>query len=166
MSGHALGQGAGYGLTYQWTDAPGQAGVAAPPAAGANYVYTLSRFDRARLIAVTFDLTTSATDVARAVTIAYSGNSPVARFSDPTSATVPKSMTAQGFRGSLNFGTYAAPTGLPQSFPLSGLWLEAGSTVSILVGAIDTTDALANIRLTFDRWPGGGYIPAESDVPN
>lgn len=163
MSGYALGQGYGYGLTEQSTIVPGQANAAPAPAAGANYVYTLSRFDRARLIAVTFDLTTSSTDVARAVTIAYSGNSPVSAFSDPTAATVPKSVTAQGFRGALNYGTYAAPTGLPQSFPLCGIWIEAGSTVSILVAAIDTTDQLANIRLTFDRWPGGGYVPAQSD---
>lgn len=163
MSGFALGQGYGYGLTEQSTIVPGQANAAPAPAAGANYVYTLSRYDRARLIAITFDLTTSATDVQRLVQVAYSGNSPVAAFSDPAAAAVAKSITSQGFRGALNYGTYAAPTGLPQSFPLCGIWIEAGSTVSILVGNIDTTDQLANIRMTFDRWPGGGYVPASSD---
>lgn len=163
MSGYALGQGYGYGLTEQSTIVPGQAGYPPPPAAGATYTVTLTRFDRWRLIAVTFTLTTSATDVARAPAIEYSGNTGVPNMFDPVGVTVPKSITAQRFAGGLNLGYSGAVAGGDVGFPLSGLWLEAGSTIKLAVAAIDTTDALSNIRFTFDRWPGGGYVPASSD---
>jgi hypothetical protein len=166
MSGYALGQGFGYGLTEQSTIIPGAAGAAAPPAAGANYVFTLSRYDRARLVACTFSLTTDSNAANRFVTVEYSGSTTVANMADPTAAVVVASTTALRFFGGLNFGNVSNVANGGQIFPLSGLWIEAGSTVSIKIASVQVGDQLNNIRLTFDRFPGGGSLPAESDVPN
>lgn len=163
MSGYALGQGYGYGLTEQTTVQPGAADAAAPPAAGAEYTFTLSRYDRARLVAVTFALTTDSNAANRFVTIEYSGPTPVSSMADPTAAAVVASQTGLRFFGALNYGNLANIANGGQVFPLSGLWIEAGQKVKIAVANIQVGDQLANIRLTFDRWPGGGQIPARTD---
>lgn len=165
MSGYALGQPYGYGLTQQSTILPGLGSAAAKPAAGAEYTLVLSDYDRWRLVAVSFTLTTSATDVARFVAIEYPGLQDALDIADVAPASVPKSITAQRFNGSINYGTAYAVTSGAMQFPLSGLWLEAGRKVKIAVANIDATDQLGNIHLTFDRWPGGGDVPAESDAP-
>lgn len=162
MDGYALGQDASFGLTEQATIVPGTADYPTPPAAGAEYTLTLTRYDRWRLVAVTFTLTTSATDVVRIPSIEYSGVSSTPAMRDPVGTTVPKSITSQRFSGALNIGSYAAPAGGDIAFPLSGLWLEAGSKVKLAVLNIDTTDALSAIRFTFDRWPVRAW---ESEEP-
>ena len=165
MSGYALGQGYGYGLTEQSTIIPGAGDAAPAPAAGANYVYTLSRYDRARLVAVTFALTTDSNAANRFVTVEYSGSTTVANMADPTAAAVVASTTALRFFGGLNFGTLANVANGGQVFPLSGLWIEAGSTVAIKIAGVQVGDQLANIRLTFDRWPSGDALPGRTDFP-
>ena len=166
MSGFALGQNYGYGLTEQSTISPGQQGAPVAPDAGAAYTLTLSRYDRWRLVAVTFTLDTSDADATRVPRVEYSGTGGVPNMVDPTGVTVAASASGLSFSGGLNIGSYVAPDGGDVGFPLSGLWLEAGSTVTLNVLAIDTDDQLSDIRFTFDRFPGGGYVPAESDVPN
>ena len=166
MSGYALGQPAGYGLTEQSTIQPGQQGTAAVPAAGAGYTFTLSRFDRWRLIAARFTLTTDSNAANRLCSITYSGSTGVQNMVDSVQALVVASQTARRHFGALNFGGWSNGTNLDNCFPLSGLWLEAGSTVTIAVANIQVGDQLSDIRLTFDRWPGGGFVPAEADLPN
>lgn len=163
MSGYALGQPTGYGLTEQSTIQPGQQGAANPPAAGAGYTLVLSRFDRWRLIAVSFLLTTDSNVANRFPAIEYSGATGTPNMADPVQAAIVASTTAQRNLGALNFHDWKSGTGLDNCFPLSGLWLEAGSTVKIVVANIQVGDQLSNIRLTFDRWPGGGYVPASTD---
>ena len=164
MSGYALGQGYGYGLTEQSTVIPGAADAAAPPAAGANYVYRLSRYDRARLVAVTFSLTTDSNAANRFVTIEYSGSTTVSNMADPTAAAVVASTTGLRFFGGLNFGNLANVANGGQIFPLSGLWIEAGSTVTVKILNVQVGDQLSGIRMTFDRWPGHELVPALSDL--
>ncbi len=151
MAGFTVGQPFSHGHTEQSTLVPGQATVGAAPAAGASYSYVVSRHDRVRLVFCTFALTTSATVANRYVTVEYLGGDGVGIVADGAAVVVTASTTAQRFVGALHRGPAEWNTGTDVFFPLSGIWLEAGQTVKINVAAIDTTDALTNIRLTFDR---------------
>lgn len=153
MSGYALGQPFGYGITEQSTLTPGQAGASAAPAAGQNYTLKLERYNWWRLIGVTFDLVSDANAANRYAQIQYPDgtNQPTQR--DITAFAQVASKTYH-YSGSLD-GLIAqdAATNVTASFRLSGHWLEAGRSVVIAVVNIQATDQLSNIRLTFDRVP-------------
>lgn len=145
MSGYTLAQSFGHGRTEQSTVAVKQ------PAAGANAVLTLTRYDRWRLVGCVFTLATDATAGNRYVTIEYGGTSTVSQQADAAAVLVAPSTTGQRFVGSVNRGTSEWNTGTDVLFPLSGLWLEAGRTVTINVATIGAGDQLSNVFLTFDR---------------
>lgn len=142
--GFTLAQSFGHGRTFQNTI------LGVQPAAGANFALTLQPYDYWRLIAATFTLTTSATSGNRYVTVTYSGVGPQIRTADGAAVLVTESTTAQRFIGSLNRGVSEWNTGTDVFFPLSGLWLQGGSILSINVGNIKTADQIASITLTFD----------------
>lgn len=166
MSGYALGQSFGYGLTEQSTITPGQGSAAAAPAAGASYTLTLERYNWWRLVFCTFTLTTDANAANRYVTVEYPGGDGVSVLADAAAVIVTASTTNQRYVGSLNRGVSEWNANADVLFPLSGIMLEAGRTVKINVANIQVGDQLSKIRLTFDRVPvrdpvqGGWSDPA------
>lgn len=166
MSGYALGQAYSFGATEQTTVQPGAGGAAAAPAAGASYTYTLTRFDRWRLVFVTFALTTDATAGNRYVTLEYAGGDGVSFTADAAAVEVTPSTTAQRFVGQYRRGPGEWNTGTDVFFPLCGIWLEAGRTIKVNVASIGAADQLSNIRLTFDRTiPPAWFDGADVETP-
>lgn len=162
MAGFGLGQSLGYGLTEQSTVLPG-VGVASPaPGDGENYVFVCQPWDRWRLVGCTFLVATDETDVSRYVTVEYSGV-PGYSIQTDAAAVLLGASSSQRYVGSLNRGVAEWNEGTDVFFPLSGLWLEVGSTVTINVGDIQAGDGILNIALTFDRWLGKDMIPEQSD---
>lgn len=150
MPASPLGQPYGIGLTEQQTI------VVANPAAGANASLKLgaSLVGNAlwwRLVGVTFKLTTDANAANRYTTVEYQGGDGVAFMADGASVLVTANTTAQRFLGSLSHGTSEWNTSTDVFFPLSGLWLELGTTVVLNVASVQVGDQLSAIRLTFDR---------------
>lgn len=163
MSGFTLGQPYGHGRTFQHTIIPGTAGANAAPSAGANYTYVVSPWDAMRLVFCRFSLTTSAVAGNRYVTIEYPGPTGGAVVADGAAVLVGPSTTAQRFIGALGRSPAEWNTGTDVFFPLSGIWLEAGRTLTITVANIDTADQLSSIRLTFDTL----QVPADgSEIPH
>lgn len=158
MTGFTLGQPAGHGLTQQSTVQPGQIGGFPLPAANADYVASLQRYDRWRLVAVTFDLVTDANVASRYVQVQYLDGQgvPIARdittYAQVASKTVHYSGMLDGLVGQDGL------TNVTASFRLSGLWLEAGQSIRVQIGAIQAADIFSAMRFTFDRTPvrGGG----------
>lgn len=145
MSGYTLAQSYGHGRTEQST-------VLLPdPDPGEGASLALERYDRWRLIGCVFTIDTDATSGDRYLTVEYPGGSGVSQQADGAAVTVTPSTTGQRFVGSLNRGVAEWNTGTDVFFPLSGLWLEAGRTVELLVAGAGAGDQLSNIYLTFDR---------------
>jgi hypothetical protein len=159
VSGFALGQPLGHGRTEQTTIVPGTAGAPVAPAAGATYTYTLTRYDRARLVFAAVTLATDANVANRYLTIEYLDGAGVAIVADGAAVTVSASTTAQRFVGVLRRGTSEWATNTDVFFPLCGVWIEAGQRVKVSVANIQATDQLSNIRLTFDR-----LIPHDASI--
>lgn len=163
MSGYALGQTYGYGLTEQTT----LTGV--PPAAGSSFSLQLGSLNapgayKWRLVGITFKLTTDANAANRLVTVEYLGGDGVSIMADEATVVVTANTTAQRFVGKLDQGVSEWNTNTDVLFGLSGLWLEAGVTVKINVASIQVGDTLTVIRLTFDRVPTDpDYKPWMSD---
>lgn len=151
--GYMLGQPTGYGITQQSTIASGINPGAAKPAAGANFSFTCQPYDRWRLVAARFTLTTDANVADRYVTIDYLDGTGTAVASDGAAVAVTAGTTSQVFTGSINRGTSEWNNASAVFFPLSGLWIEAGQVVKITVANIQAADQLDKIRFTFDRWP-------------
>ncbi len=152
MSGYALGQSYGYGLSEQTT----LSGV--NPAAGSAFALKLGSTDapggyKWRLVGATWKLTTDANAANRYVTVEYLGGDGVSVLGDAAAKVVVANVTAQRYCGSVNRGVGEVATGTDILLPLSGLWLEAGATVQIAVANIQVGDTLTVIRLTFDRVP-------------
>lgn len=158
MTGFTLGQPYGHGRTEQSTVRPGQLAGFPLPAAGADYTATLQRYDRWRLIALTFDLVTDANAANRYVQVQYLDGTgqPIAR--DITAAVQVASKTFH-YAGALDgLVGVDALTDVTASFRLSGLWLEAGQRINVQVGAVQVGDVFSSMRFTFDRTlvPGDG----------
>jgi len=151
VAGFALGQPYGHGRTEQTTIVPGTAGAPVAPAAGATYTYTLTRYDRARLVFAAVTLTTDSNVANRYLTIEYLDGAGVAITADGAAVTVSASTTNQRFVGVLRRGVSEWATNTDIFFPLGGVWIEAGQRVKVNVANIQATDQLSNIRLTFDR---------------
>lgn len=151
MTGFALGQPFGHGRTEQTTIVPGTAGAPVAPAAGASYTYTLTRYDRARLVFAAFTVTTDSNVANRYLTLEYLDGAGVAIVADGASVTVSASTTNQRFVGALNRSPAEWNTNTDVFFPLCGVWIEAGQRVKLNVAGIQAGDQLSNIRLTFDR---------------
>lgn len=153
MSGFLLGQPYSHGRTQQSVVSPGITPGAAAPVAGTNYTLTLQRYDRWRLVYVTFTVTTDATAGNRYLTVEYPAGDGISQFADGAAVQVTPSSTAQRFVGSLHRGTseWNAPSDV--FFPLSGPWLEAGRSIVITSTNKGSADAFTNIRFTFDRTP-------------
>lgn len=164
MDGYGLGQPYGYGLTEQSTLTPGVGDAPLKPAAGANYTLSLQRYDRWRLIGVAFILVTDSNAADRFVQVQYPGGDGVVTIADLTTYKQVASKTVSYYGALDGLIAQDAATNVSASFRLSGQWLEVGRSVVIAVGGIQVGDLLSNIRLTFDRWPGGGQVPAESDL--
>lgn len=158
MAGFTLGQPYGHGRTEQSTVRPGQLDGFPLPVAGADYVCSLQRHDRWRLIAVTFDLASDANAANRYVQVQYLDGTavPIARditaFAQVASKTVHYSGALDGLVGQ------DALTNVTAGFRLSGLWLEAGQRIAVSLGNVQVGDLLSNMRFTFDRTliPGDG----------
>lgn len=151
MAGYTLAQPFGFGRTEQSTIYAGQSPDYPAPVAGQAYAIHLQRYDRWRLIAATFTLTTDSTAGNRYTTIEYlaaNGNSAIA---DGAAVLVAPSTTAARFLGSLYHTPGEWNVGTDVFFPLSGLWLEAGRRVTINVANMGATDILSKVALTFDR---------------
>lgn len=166
MSGYALGQGFGYGITEQSTVTPGVGGAAVVPAAGANYTLTLTRYDWWRLIGVSFTLVSDSNAANRFVQIQYPGGDGVLMLADQAGYAHVASKTVQYYGALDGLIVQDTATNVSASFRLSGLWLEAGRAVTIAVLGKQVGDQLSAIRLTFDRVPsrdpvlGGWSDPA------
>lgn len=151
MAGFTLAQPYGYGRTEQSTIYPGQSPDYPAPVAGASYAFHLQRYDRWRLIACAFTLTTDATVGNRYVTIEYlaaNGNSAIA---DGAPVLVSPSTAAARYLGSLYHTVGDWNTGTDVFFPLSGLWLETGRRITVNVTNMGSTDVLSKMAFTFDR---------------
>lgn len=153
MSGYLLGQEYGHGRTFQHTIIPGTSVDTAAPAAGASYTYTVTPWDRMRLVFCTFTLATDVNAANRYVTIEYPGADGVSVLTDAATVVVTANTTAQRFVGTIFRGTAEWNTNTDVFFPLSGIWLEVGRTVVINVANIQAGDQLSKIRLTFDSTP-------------
>lgn len=153
MPGFDLGQPYGHGRTQQSTIVAGFSPGVSLPAAGASFAYVVQPYDYWRLVFCTFTLTTSATVASRYVTVEYPWVGGVSRVADGAAVTFPASTTAQRYVGVYGRGFSEHAAGTDVFFPLSGVWLEAGSQVRLNVANIDATDQLAAISLTFDRTP-------------
>jgi hypothetical protein len=151
--GNLLGQSASYGLTKQSTIGTGISPGVSKPAAGANFAFTCQPYDRWRLIAVRFTLTTDANVADRYTTIEYLGANNLPVMTDGPPVAVQASTTNEVFVGSLNRTVSEWNNASDVFFPLSGLWLEAGTVIQIAVANVQVGDQLDLIRLTFDRWP-------------
>lgn len=151
--GYLLGQAASYGITQQSTIVPGVTPGAAVPAAGAEYTFVCQPYDRWRLVACRFELTTDSNAANRFVTIDYLDGQGVPIVSDGAAVATPATITARPYSGALTFSGGTGITGSALFFPLSGLFLEPGQRVKIAVANIQVGDQLGRIRLTFDRWP-------------
>lgn len=158
MTGFTFGQPFGHGLTEQSTVTPGRAGASDPPAAGQPYTLKLERYDRWRLVAVTFDLETDSNAADRYVQVQYldGTGTPIVRDIAAVAQAATKTVHYSGAKDGLI--AQDALTNVTASFRLSGLWLEAGQSVKIDIGAVQVGDQLSNIRMTFDRslTPGDG----------
>jgi hypothetical protein len=152
MAGFTLGQAASYGLTEQSTLDP------AAPAAGASFTTVLNRYDRHRLVACLFTLTTDANAANRYVTVEYKRGGQTSFVADGAAVVVTANTVAQRYVGALNRGVAEWAAGTDIFFPLSGLWLESGSAISINVAGIQVGDTLTSIELTYDRF----LIPAQT----
>jgi hypothetical protein len=123
------------------------------PAAGAVFNFTCQPYDRWRLIACRFTLTTDANAADRYVTIEYMGANNLPMMTDGAPVAVTASTTSQVFAGSLHRTVSEWNNLSDVFFPLSGLWLAAGTQIQIAVANIQVGDQLDLIRLTFDRLP-------------
>lgn len=157
MTGYALGQDYGYGFTEQHSVLGKQ------PVAGGGFAFALERYDKWRLVAVTFTIATDATAGNRYVTVEYTGSTQTNRLADAAAVTVAPSTAAQRFCGSLHRGNSEWNTGTDVLFPLSGLWLDPGSSVAIDITNVGAADQLSAIVLTFDRLASIELLPAKSD---
>jgi len=153
QEGYLLGQSASYGLTQQSTIGTGITAGISKPAAGANFTFVCQPYDRWRLIACRFTLSTDGTTADRYPTIEYLGVNNLPFMTDGPPVAVQASSTSQVFAGSLHRSVSEWNNASDVFFPLSGLWLGAGSQIQIAVANIQTGDQLDLIRLTFDRWP-------------
>lgn len=157
MAGFALGQSYGVGRTFQHTVRPGQVDGFPLVTAGADYTASLQRYDRWRLVAVTFDLTTDANAANRYVQVQYLDGTGVPIARDITAAVQVASKVFH-YSGALDsLVGVDALTNVTASFRLSGLWLEAGQRINVQVGAVQVGDAFTNMRFTFDTT----LIPAD-----
>lgn len=151
-AGFRLGQGYGFGRTQQSTIIPGTANGFPVVAAGANYSCSLQRNDYWRLVGLAFTLTVDSTDNNRFVQVQYPGGpQSTIMVRDLAGYTQPKS-TVVHYTATLN-GLVLQDGDSPvnASFRLSGLWLEAGRTITIAVDGIAGGDAITALALTFDR---------------
>lgn len=151
MSGFTQAQPYGHGHTEQSTIYAGQSPDYPAPVAGASYAIHLQRYDRWRLIACTFTLTTDSTVGNRYVTIEYLAANGQSAIADGAAVLIAPSTTGARFLGSLTHNVGEWNTGTDVFFPLSGLWLEVGRRVTINVNGIGATDLLSKVSLTFDR---------------
>jgi hypothetical protein len=151
--GFLLGQPASFGLTQQSTISAGITAGVNKPAAGAVFNFTCQPYDRWRLVACRFTLTTDSNVADRYVTIEYQGVNNLPFMTDGAPVAVTASTTSQVFVGSLHRTVSEWNNLSDVFFPLSGLWLEAGSQLQIAVKNIQVGDQLDLIRLTFDRLP-------------
>lgn len=151
MDGFALGQPFGFGRTQQSTIRPGTGGAPNVPAAGANYLYPLQRYDYWRLIGAAFTLTTDANAADRFVQVQYPDGTAALAMADLTTYKQVASTTVTYYGALRGLIAQDAAANVSASFRLSGLWLEVGRTVTIAVGGIQVGDQLSSIRLTFDR---------------
>lgn len=163
MSGYALGQTYGYGLTQQSVITP------AVPAAGASFSQALggTAFPggyRWRLVGITWKLSTDANAANRYTTVEYLDGDGVAFMADGAGTVATANTTNQRFIGSLRHGPSDFAANTDVFFPLSGLWLGSGHTIKINVANIQVGDTLTVIKLTFDRLPTDPhYKPWMSD---
>lgn len=148
-----LGQPASAGLTQQSTIGTGITAGISKPAAGANFNFVCQPYDRWRLIACRFTLTTDANVADRYPTIEYLGVNNLPFMTDGPPVAVTASSTGQVFAGSLHRSVSEWNNASDVFFPLSGLWLETGATIRIAIANIQVADQIDLIRLTFDRWP-------------
>jgi hypothetical protein len=153
QDGHLLGQPASAGLTQQSTIYAGITAGVSKPAAGANFTFTCQPYDRWRLIAARFTLTTDANVADRYPTIEYLGVNNLTFMTDGPPVAVTANSTSQVFAGSLHRSVSEWNNASDVFFPLSGLWLESGSKIQIAIANIQVADQIDLIRLTFDRWP-------------
>jgi hypothetical protein len=153
QDGHLLGQPASAGLTQQSTIGTGISPGISKPAAGSNFTFTCQPYDRWRLVACRFTLSTNATVGDRYPTIEYLGVNNLPFMTDGPPVAVTASTTGQVFAGSLHRSVSEWNNASDVFFPLSGLWLEAGAQIQIAIAGIQTGDQIDLVRLTFDRWP-------------
>lgn len=153
QDGHLLGQPASAGLTQQSTIGTGITAGVSKPAAGANFTFTCQPYDRWRLVACRFTLTTDANVADRYPTLEYLGVNNLPFMTDGPPVAVTASTTGQVFAGSLHRSVSEWNNASDVFFPLSGLWLGAGQQIQIAIANIQVADQIDLIRLTFDRWP-------------
>lgn len=155
MTGFTLGQEYGHGRTEQSQIVPGFGGYD-PVVAGASYSFNLQRFDRWRLVFCTFTLATDDTDGDRYCTIEYPAGNGNSETADGASVTVSPSTDSQRFVGQFQRGPAEWNTGTDVFFPLCGIWLEAGRTITLNIANVGADDALSAVSFTFDRTPVEG----------
>lgn len=130
----------------------------ANPAPGTELEYNPGGRYQERLVAVTFDLVTSATVASRQVNLIYRDAGAIAMAKIPAGGTQAASLTrTYCFLPEIN-----APLAVASSTflaPLPGLWLQAGYDVFVQVVSIDATDQISNARFTVERFDTGpeGY---------
>jgi hypothetical protein len=156
MTGFTLGQPYGHGRSFQQSIVPGVTPWAPATVTGASYSLRLQLADFWRLVGVTWTLSTDSTVGNRYVTVEYPDGQGVSMVADAASVLVTPSTTAQRFIGSVHRGNSEWNTGTDVLFPLSGLWLEIGRTVTINIANVGSGDKLTKVRFTFDRTPVAG----------
>jgi hypothetical protein len=156
MSGYTLGQEYGHGRTFQHTVIAGVGPGAPVPEAGSSYTYTVTPWDRMRLVFCTFTLATDANAANRYVTIEYPGADGVSVVGDGAAVVVTANTIAQRYNALLNRGAGEWNTNTDVFFTLSGIWLEVGRTIVINIANVQAGDLLSKVRLTFDVTPVAG----------
>ena len=165
MTGFTLGQEYGFGRTQQSQILPGFGGYP-DLATGAGYSFTLQNYDRWRLVFCTFTLTTGDDSAGgRYVTIEYPAGNGNSETADGASVLVSDD-SSQRYIGQYRRGPAEWNTGTDVWFPLSGLWLEAGRTITLNIANVQTDDQLSEVSFTFDRTPVQGDGTATQRLRN
>lgn len=123
----------------------------AAPAAGSSFSFPIPGDYVARPVSCVFTLTTDNHAANRYVTVEYQDGGGVAYCVNAAATRVTASNT-QRYAGSSTRGSAEIATGTDVLFPLEPAFLFPGSTLAVIVGAIQTGDTLTGIMFLVDRF--------------
>lgn len=139
----------GWGLGYEDFSDP------ASPAAGANYVRTVTGGHWERVLAIRCLLTTSATAANRFVSVDFVNARNVTYCRNAAGVIVTASTTNQAFEWNAGRTVSEWAANTPVLVPLFLTFLQPGFQIQITVDNIQTGDQISGVHVWFEKWPTG-----------